>query len=129
MTDEQLAGLQAKHGRIKHVIYNGTDLVFRKPKRVECQMHAAKLEAGGPEKASADEQLAQLLIVVCGEKQDTEAKRAFLDLLDEYPYLVRNEKVGGALAKLTGVTQDDEAKIYGSASTGSATPHTSTPVG
>lgn len=128
--DDELAELEKLHGRIKHVTYNGTDLVFRKPKRVEVQQHSAKLASDNPtEKAVADEQLAQLLVVRCGDAKGAKAKEAFLALLEDYPYAVRNAAVGGALAKLTGVVQDDEAKSYGSASPGNGGPQASTPTG
>ncbi len=109
ITEEHLAELGRQHGRVKHVVYNGVDLVFRKPKRVECQQHAAKLESPA-EKVVADEQLAQLLIVECGDKSGPEAKVAFLALLDDFPYLTKNPKIGGALAKLTGVVEEEEVK-------------------
>lgn len=109
ITEEHLAELQKQHGRVKHVVYNGVDLVFRRPKRVECQQHAVKLD-NPQEKAVADEQLAQLLVVQCGEKVGPDAKVSFLALLDEYPYLTKNPKIGGALAKLTGVVEEEEVK-------------------
>lgn len=130
IADEHLIELERAHGRIKHVVYNGVDLVFRKPKRTECHAHAAKLD-NPQEKISADEQLAQLLIVQCGSVSSpaAEVRKAFLSLLDDYPYLVRSADVGTALAKLSGLVQDDEAKSYGSASTPSGSPLTSTQAG
>lgn len=126
LSDEHLANLERQYGRIKYVEYNGIPIVFRKPKRHECQQHALKLETP-QEKVHADDQLAQLLVIHCGEKEGAEAKKAFTELLDDYPYLTRNEKVGGALAKLTGVVQDDEAKSYGAALTANAAPTSSMP--
>ena len=126
ITDEYLADLERAHGRIKHVVYNGVDLVFRKPKRHECKDHAIKLE-NPQSKVDADEQLAQLLVVRCGDAEGKEARQAFLSLLDDYPYLARNEAVGGALAKLTGVVQDADAKRYGNTLEASGVPQPSTP--
>ena len=110
ITDDHVEELRKTHGRIRHVVYNGTDLVFRKPKRIECQNHAMKIEEGGAQKATADEQLAQLLIVHCGGTEGPDAKKAFLDLLEDYPYAVRNAAVGTALGELTGVVQEQDVK-------------------
>lgn len=113
ISEEQIEALRKQYSRIKYVNYNGVELVFRKPHRHECQDHAMKLE-NPAQKIVADEQLAQLLVVQCGPAEGIKAKEAFLALLDDFPYLVRNEAVGSALAKLTGVVQDEEAKNYGS---------------
>jgi hypothetical protein len=126
LTEEKLAGLASKFGRIKYVVYNGTDLVFRKPARHEAQAFAAKIETDDAvEKANASEQLAQLLVVICGDEEGVAAKQAFLKLLDEWPLLVRNKDVASALSKLTGATQDDAAKSYGDSSQPKASPPTS----
>lgn len=132
ITDEHLAELERVHGRIKHVTYNGIDLVFRKPKRPECQAYIAKAQGDNPsEKAAADDQLAQLLVVQVGDLSSpiAEVKRAFLNLLEDYPLAARNAAVGGALAKLTGAVQDENAKTYGSGSKGNANPLPSSPTG
>jgi hypothetical protein len=131
MTPEKLAQLEATHKRIKHVVYNGTDLVFRKPTRTECQQHrAAGLSDDTSVKAGADEQLAQLTIVVCGKAEGVPAARvAFLALLEEWPYLVNEKSVGRALSQLTGVTQDDGVKTYGGTTSANAAPQTTTGAG
>lgn len=114
ISDEHLAELERQHGRIKHVVYNGVDIVFRKPKKHECQLHAAALE-NPQQKPGADEELAKWLVVQVGAAKDREAKTALASLIEEYPYMVRNEAIGGALARLTGVVQDEHAKTYGDA--------------
>ena len=102
LTVEQVDAMRAAHGRVKHIVYNGHDIVFRKPKRFEVQQHAMKLEEPA-QRPFADEQLAQLLVVY-------PSREKFIELLEEYPYLIRNDQIGGALAKLTGLVQDEEAK-------------------
>lgn len=132
ITEEHLADLEREHGRIKHVVYNGIDLVFRKPKRPECQAYISKAQGDNPhEKAAADDQLAQLLVVHCGDVASpiAEVKKAFLNLLDDYPLAARSGIVGGALARLTGAVQDENAKSYGSGSKGNANPLPSSPKG
>lgn len=129
LSDEQIAALTSKHGRIEYVSYNGVDLVLRKPKRNECQQYMIKREAGGAEKVTADEQLAQLLIVRCGTEEDAKAKPAFLALLDEWPLLCNEASVAGALGRLAGVVQTDALKSAGSALKPSATPQASTQSG
>jgi hypothetical protein len=129
LSEERLMALEAEHKKIKHVVYNGVDLVFRKPKRSECREHAAKLEDPA-QKPDADDQLAQQIIVQCGIAEGPmNARAAFLALLDEYPYLTKSAAVGNALGKLTGVLQDEDAKSYGSKSTGNAAPPINTPAG
>lgn len=110
VSEEKAAEFVSKYGRVKVVSYNGTDLVFRKPTRAECDQHAVKIDEGGMQKVQADNQLAQLLVVKCGEAEEQPAREAFLLLLEEYPYLCRSAAVGGALSRLTGVVQDEEAK-------------------
>lgn len=109
LTEEQIEGMRRQYGRIKHLTYNGVELVFRKPKPVEVEQHAAKLD-NPAEKPHADNQLAQLLVVWCNGKADAAARDALLELRREYPYAIRNEKIGGALAKLTGIVEDEEVK-------------------
>lgn len=109
LSDETIEAHKQAFGRVKYVVYNGVDLVFRKPKRIEVQQHAAKTNVES-ERHLADEQLAQLLVVQCGEATGPAAKVAFLALLDEYPYLSQSKQVGTAIAVLTGVLQDEAAK-------------------
>lgn len=131
IAEDHLESLRAKYGRIKHVVYNDVDLVFRKPSRPECKQHAAKLQSDDATvKADADEQLAQILVVQVADKTEMRAvKEAFTDLLDEYPYLTKCAAVGRALSELTGVVQDSEVKTSGSALTGKGSPRASTPTG
>lgn len=110
LSEEQIQAHRAAFGRIKYVTYNGVDLVFRKPKRVEVQQHAAKANSEA-ERHLADEQLAQMLVVQCGEATGVAAKPAFLALIEEYPYVAQCKAVGTAIAVLTGVVQDEEAKL------------------
>jgi hypothetical protein len=123
---QRFGGTRGPNG-IKVVEYNGIDLVFRRPQRHECREHLMKLEGDPAEKIAADEQLAQLLIVVCGDAEGPAAKIAFLALLDEYPYLTRCKDVAGALARLTGAVQDEAVKDSGTPSKASATTPTDTP--
>ncbi len=119
--ESRVAELTAKYGRVKHVVFNGTDLVFRKAKRAECQAHVQKgYSEDASVKAAADDQLAQILIVyVGGAAPDLKAaKEAFLALLDEYPLLVKQKTVGNAIAMLIGLAQDDAVKPERSESTG-----------
>lgn len=128
LSEDDIATLSATYGRVKYVAYNGVDLVFRKPKRAECQSYMMKREDGGAAKVAADEQLAQQIIVRCGDATDPlKAREAFLALLEEYPLLVNEKSVGGAIGKLAGITQDDDLKSAGSASRTSGAPRTTTP--
>lgn len=129
LSEEKVAELRAQYGRVQYVTYNGVDLVFRKPSRVEVDMHAVKVDAGGAEKAQADNQLAQLIVVLCGTAEGPAAKEPFLALLNEYPYICRCVAVGTALSVLTGVIQDETLKNAGSASRSSGSPPTTTQAG
>jgi hypothetical protein len=104
-----LKALTERYGRIKHVTYNGNDLVFRKPSRAEVQQH--RKNANGADKESADEQLSQVLIVrVNGITEPESAREAFLNLLDEWPYLTASPDVGRAVCVLSGLVQDESLK-------------------
>lgn len=130
LSEEELVALKAQHGRIKYVVYNGVDLVFRKPKRAECQAYMMKREDGGSAKVAADEQLAQQIVVRCGDETDAlKCRQAFLALLEEYPLLVNERSVGGAIGQLAGITQDDDLKNVGSTSKTSGAPQTTTQSG
>lgn len=126
---EHLDELRKKHGRIKDVVYNGVHLVFRKPSRAEVQAHSVKSRSEDPnERAAADDQLAQLLIVRVGKvTEPREVKEGFLELLEDFPSLVACRPIGNALAQLSGVVQDDELKGYGAGSSGNDSTPTSTP--
>lgn len=126
ITEEQLTALEQAHGKIKHVEYNGHDIVFRKPKRVEVTEHATKLERGGPEKIGADEHLAKQIVVHCDGEEGTAARFALVALIEEFPYLARNEKIGMAIGKLVGVVEDLDAKTYGTNLTGKGSSPTTT---
>ncbi len=128
VSDEDLSALKAKHGRVKHVVFNGIDLIFRKPSRAECQAYMMKREEGGASKIAADEQLAQQIVIRCGAPAETSirAREAFLALLEDYPLLVNEKNVGGAIGQLAGIVQDDELKIVRSTSTDSGAPQTPT---
>lgn len=114
LSEEQVEEYTKQFGRVKYVTFNGVDLVFRKPKRVECQQYASRL--GNPqEKLNSDEQLAQQLVVHCnGMAGALEARKALTELLEEYPFMIRSEVVGQAISRLMGLTQDDVVKTYGS---------------
>lgn len=128
ITEQQLSELQAKHGRIKHVSYNGVDIVFRKPRRVEVQQHRAKLHTDDPnEKSIADEQLAILTVEYCNGKAGPDSKQALNALADDFPYLFAEKSIGDAIAVLSGIKQDETLKNSGSASQANATPSTDTP--
>lgn len=125
ITEDHLRGLAKLHRRVKHVTYNGHDLVFRAPTRVECQMHRQASRERGPEEA--DEDMAICTIVQIDDVTDSSKLRAlFLDLLEEFPFLVHEKSVGGALAELTGVKQASELKRSGTATPPNGGPQTST---
>lgn len=129
ITEEFLDQARVKYGRVKHVVYNGVDIVMRKPKRVECQEHAARSD-DPQQKFTADEQLCQTLMVACGEATDVAgARAAFTALLEDYPYAVKSKEIGTALLKLIGILQDDEGKSYGTPSQPNGTPSQTTPQG
>lgn len=122
IADSQLKELEEKYKRVKLVIYNGHELVFRKPLRTEIKQH--RIKNGGDsaeEKAAADEQLAQLTLVhLDGQEEPVQTRKAFLALLDEWPYLCANKDVGRALSILSGVIQEETVKTLGPSSTPSA---------
>lgn len=116
MIDEaKLDALRATHKRIKYVRYNGHDLVFRGPTRLEAKEY--KRKAGDEQtKDDADEQLANALLVQFDDNTDmTKARLSFLAMLDVFPFAATSKEIGRALLQLTGVTQDDELKDGGSA--------------
>lgn len=125
ITEEHLRDLAKLHRRVKHVSYNGHDLVFRAPTRVECQMHRQTSRERGSEEA--DEELAQCTIVQIDDVTDPSKLRGiFLDLLEEFPFMVHEKSVGGSLAELTGVKQASELKRSGTATPPNGGPQTST---
>jgi len=110
---DHLAQLTQRYRRVKHVRYNGHDLVFRKPSRLEIQAHREQQSSDNRgERVRADEDLQRVLIVqVDGVADDPGAVRAaYNDLLDDYPYLANEKAVGIAVAQLTGVVQDEAEK-------------------
>lgn len=108
ISEEQLAQLQAKYNRIRLVTYNGHELVMRAPDRMIIRHHSQMLENGT--KLDADEQLTQLMVVYCDGLEDAAARDAFGKLLDDYPYAARSATIGGAVARLTGLVEDDAVK-------------------
>jgi hypothetical protein len=130
INEAKLKELTAKYGRIKHVVYNGIDIVFRAPSAAECDQHAMSMDEGGAQKTFADRLLQQQIIVVCGDAEGPEAARmSYAALLQTYPYAYRSVPLGTALQKLTGVVVDNEVKSEGSASVPNGTPRTSTRAG
>jgi hypothetical protein len=119
LTDDEIDALRLKHGRIKHLTYNGLEMVFAKPTRAQIQMHASALE-DPQRKPFADEELARLLVKV----PDRETFNRFVE---EYPYAVKSRAIGTALNQLVGLIEDDEAKPWGSASMPNGSPHATTP--
>jgi len=97
LSEDDLNQLRDTHGRIAHCVYNGIDLVFRKPTRVEIQMFRS---ATGEER---DEELARKIIV-------HPPREAFATLIADYPMLVNNAKVVRAMGIATGVVEETEAK-------------------
>lgn len=129
LSEEQLNAHRAKHGRIKHVEYNGVDLVFRKPSRAEVKIHQRARE-NPQEKTDADEHLAQALVIQCGKAVGGDlAREAFLQLLDEYPYACESQAIGHAIAKLSGLMLDEEAKTSAKPSMPNGASPTATPEG
>ena len=127
ISDDHLRELEAKYGKVRLVVYNGHELVFRKPKRVEIKQHRIKNQSEAPEeRASADEFLAQVLIEHVDGVEGQPCKQKFLDLLEDFPYLASNKDVARAMSVLSGALQDTEGKGSASVSTTSAsTPPTS----
>jgi len=129
ITPEQIEQATAKHGRVKVVQYNGHEMIFRKPSRPECKDYARKMNDEST-KNDADEQLAQILIVnFDGETDPVRARIAFNAMLDEYPLAANSKAIGGAVSRLAGVVQDDDAKKPASASTSSGTSPANSPTG
>lgn len=110
ISEEKLAQLKTAFGRIEYTRYNGTDLVFRQPKRSEVQEHAVKDESGPAQKAVADVQLAQQIIIYCGGGEGLQARENFLAFLDLYPYCYRSLKIGRAISRLTGIVEEESEK-------------------
>lgn len=128
LSDEDLEAMRNEHGRIKHVVYNGVDIVLRAPKPVEIDMHALASDKGGAEKVGADKLLCQQLVVHCnGVTGAKEARLAFVELQKRFGYIHKSAKVGGALAQLTGVVEDEELKDDGSTSRPNGAPQTTMP--
>lgn len=109
ISEQQVSELAAKYGRVKHVTYQGVDIVFRKPSRAECRQYVMARD-NPQEKASADEALANMICVHCNGAAGGEAHKAFLDLLEDWPMAANSPKIGTALLELTGITESVEAK-------------------
>jgi hypothetical protein len=129
ITDERLTELRAQYGRIKHVTHNGVDLVFRQPSPEECDQHAVACEEGGAQKAFADRLMTQQTIVFCGTADGPDrAREAYRDFLKKYPYAWRSAGIGGAMARLTGVVQDEAEKKDETPSAHNGSPLTRSPM-
>ncbi len=110
ITEEQLDELRKKHDRIKHVRYNGTELVFKPPTSLQCTRYLAQRN-NPAEKDGADASLAQLLVIQAdGDTDPARARDAFNRLLDRFPLMMGCADITGPLAQLTGVVQDDDLK-------------------
>jgi hypothetical protein len=129
LTPEKIDALTRAHGRVKHVTYNGRDLVFRKPSRAEVVQYSMSLE-NEQSKPFADELLTAMLCVQCGPSaQKIEEARAAWDALsDEYPWAYRCKDVATAIGKLMGVVQETEAKSSGSSPKASGNSPIASPV-
>lgn len=123
ISDEHRSELERKYGRIKVVTFNGHELVFRKPMSKEARQHAHDME--NPQaKIHADDNLAMFTIVAVDGGDEASARKAFGALKEEWPYLVRSQKVGQVIGQLIGVVEDEDLKDSGTSTTASASPQT-----
>lgn len=110
ITPEQIEQATTKHGRVKLVQYNGHEMLFRKPSRPECKDYARKMNDDAT-KNDADEQLALMLVVnFDGADDQLGARRGLIQLFDDYPLAANSKAIGGAISRLAGVVQDEDAK-------------------
>jgi hypothetical protein len=109
--EEQLAALAAKYPRMKVVRYNGHDLVFRSPTKLDMRPWQIAMQDPS-QKPFADDALAQKIVAcVDGVDGPAEAVRsAYNALTDLYPLLVNSTGVQDAIAKLTGIVEEDAEK-------------------
>ena len=102
LTDEQLADLEAQHGRIARVRgqSNTWEVVFRKPSRAEYKQFRGRVN--NPQLAAdAQEQLARQCVV-------HPSKEAFDALLEDWPAIP--EAASKAFSALMGLAVDEDLK-------------------
>ena len=114
LTEEQLEGLRVKHRKIARVIWEGHEVVFRRPTRDE--WHSYLRAQGSPmEKHTAQEHHSQITLVAYdGDMSMPGARVAYQQgLLEECPGFANAPELGAALSVLAGTAQEEEIKHLG----------------
>lgn len=105
LTDEQMAALEAQHGRIgrlKSKREGGWEVVFRKPRRAEFKQFRAR--AHNPaQKAEAQEILARQCVVY-------PSREAFDALLEDYPAICDSEAASTLFERLMSDAVEEDQK-------------------
>ena len=114
LSEEQLDALKLACGKIAVVAYNGHEIVFRRPTRVQCGEYRRERE--DPQaRADAVEHLAQkALVAFDGELDANRARIAYTtQFLEDYPLFANYPPVMAALSYLTGMVEEEEADALG----------------
>ena len=111
MTEEQIAELRAKYGRVKVIHMHGHTVVFRPPARHEIHEHMTRKESADPAiRALADENTLQFMVVSVDGKDLAPSKEAWQQFLTERPYFCSSVPVVKAFSELAGLVEDAEGK-------------------
>lgn len=114
LTEEQLQELEKRHQKISVVRFNGHEIVFKKPSRVNCAEYRRMRESPA-EKANATEQLAQVCLAAFdGETDANRARVAYTNVfLEEYPLFASTNDALAAISWLAGMVEDEAALDLG----------------
>ncbi len=114
LTEEQLEGLRVKHRKIARVVWEGHEVVFRRPTRDE--WHSYLRAQGSPmEKHTAQEHHSQITIVAYDGDMSMPGTRVAYQqgLLEECPGFANAPELGAALSVLAGTAQEEEIRHLG----------------
>jgi hypothetical protein len=110
LTEEQLQTLEQKYQKISVVRFNGHEIVFRKPTRVDCANYR-RMMSSPAEKPNAAESLAQVCIAAFdGETDVNRARITYTTVfLEDYPLFANTSNALAAISWLSGMAEDEDA--------------------
>ena len=114
LSEEQLEALKLQYQKIAVISYNGHQIVFRRPTRLQCGEYRRERE--DPQaRADAVEHLAQkALVAFDGEMDANRARTTYTaSFLEEFPLFANYPPVMAALSYLTGMVEEEDASDLG----------------
>ncbi len=114
MLDEAgIKALEKTHKKVGVIDWDGHQLVFRRPSRVDTREYNRKQDSPA-EKPDALDQLAQVTLVAFdGETDPIRARTLFNVFLDDYPMFCNAPRVANLMGALGGAMEAEEAKALG----------------